>query len=178
MAILKVARLGHPVLRLKAEPVPATDVKSKALQGFIDDLLETMYEYDGAGLAAPQVHVSQRICVYVVGGEERRAAGKTGDEVVLVNPVVTALSDELVEDWEGCLSLPDLRGKVPRVTAVKVEALGRDGKPLSFVAKDFHARVVLHETDHLDGVVYVDRMRDLASLSFIEEFSRYAEVES
>lgn len=173
MAILKVARLGHPVLRRIAEPVSPEAIGSPQLQQLVDDMLETMAEYDGAGLAAPQVHVSRRIVIYGVEENPRYPDAERVPLTVLVNPIVTPVGSEQEEDWEGCLSLPDLRGMVPRYAAVQVEAWARDGQRLRFRAEGFHARVVQHECDHLDGTVYVDRMRSMASLTFLDEFQRY-----
>ena len=173
MAILKVARLGHPVLRQVAEPVPPEGIKAPALQRLIDDMIETMAEYDGAGLAAPQVHVSKQIVVFQVEGNPRYPDAETIPLTVLIDPKITALTQQTEEDWEGCLSLPDLRGKVPRHTQVRVEAYDRAGKKLNYVAREFHARVVQHECDHLIGKVFVDRMRSMESLSFVREFLRY-----
>jgi len=131
-----------------------------------------MHEYEGVGLAAPQVHVSSRVTVIEVP-----AAPEAGREAlaltVLVNPVVTLLSDERVLGWEGCLSLPDLRGFVPRAPRVHVEALDRQARPLIFEAQDFSARVIQHECDHLDGILYIDRMQDLRTLAFIAECERF-----
>jgi peptide deformylase len=173
MAIRKVARLGHPILRMLAEPVSLESIRAPQIQQLIDDLVETMLEYDGAGLAAPQVHVSQQIAVFQVEGNPRYPDAESIPLTVLINPRITPLTEEIVEDWEGCLSLPDLRGKVPRHTRVRVEAYDRAGTPLDYVAQDFHARVVQHECDHLRGTVYVDRMRSMSSLSFVREFIRY-----
>jgi peptide deformylase len=173
MAVLKVARIGHPVLRMVAEPVSPEAIAAPEIQRLIDDMLETMAEYDGAGLAAPQVHVSRRIVIYGVETNPRYPEAPAVPLTVLVNPRITPLSTEQVEDWEGCLSVPDLRGMVPRYTKVRVEALGRDGKTLRFTADDFHARVVQHECDHLDGKVYLDRMASMETLSFLPEFERY-----
>ena len=173
MAILKVARLGHPVLRRVAEPVSPEAIGSPEIQQLIDDMFETMAEYDGAGLAAPQVHVSRRVVIYGVDQNPRYPDAEAVPLTVLVNPRITALTDEVEEDWEGCLSLPGLRGLVPRVTRVRVEAYDRTGRPLRFDAEGFHARVVQHECDHLDAIVYVDRMPSMASLSFLDEFQRY-----
>lgn len=173
MAVLKVVRLGHPALRRVAEPVGKQALRTPEIQRLIDDLLETMDEYDGAGLAAPQVAVSRRIVVYGVEANPRYPEAEPVPRTVLVDPVVTPLTDEETEDWEGCLSVPDLRGLVPRRTRVRVEALGRDGRPLRFEATGFHARVVQHECDHLDGVVYLQRMRSMATLSFVRELARY-----
>jgi peptide deformylase len=173
MAILKVAQLGHPVLRTVAEPVSPEAIRSPEVQRLIDDMLETMAAYDGAGLAAPQVHVSKRVVIYGVEENPRYPDADQVPLTVLVNPIVTPLTTEEDEDWEGCLSVPGLRGLVPRVTHVRVEAYGRDGQRLRFGVAGFHARVVQHECDHLDATVYLDRMRSMQSLSFLDEFQRY-----
>jgi peptide deformylase len=173
MAVLKVARLGHPVLRRIAEPVSPEAIAAPEIQKLIDDMLETMEDHDGAGLAAPQVHVSRRVVVYGVEANPRYPDAEAVPTTVLVNPRITPDTTEEEEDWEGCLSVPDLRGMVPRFTRVRVEAYGRDGRPLRFTADGFHARVVQHECDHLDGKVYLDRMRSMESLSFLPEFQRY-----
>jgi len=173
MAILKVARLGHPVLRQIAEPVDPAAIASAGVQRFIDDMIETMDEYDGAGLAAPQVHVSRQIVVFGIAANPRYPDADAIPLTVLINPVLTPTTDEMVEDWEGCLSLPDLRGRVPRPTGIEVQAYDRRGEPLRFAARDFHARVIQHECDHLQGVVYTDRMRSLDTLCFLREFIRY-----
>jgi len=177
MAIRKVAHLGHPVLRRVSERVDPQTIGSRALQQLIDDLIDTMREYDGVGLAAPQIHESHRIVVYEIEDNPRYPDAPSTALTILVNPVVTPLSDEVHEDWEGCLSLPDLRGLVPRHAAVEVDALDRYGRPQRFTAKDFHARVIQHECDHLDAKVFIDRMRDFSSLAFLPEFLRYAGVE-
>ncbi len=173
MAILKVARLGHPVLRKRAEPVPVERIGTPEIQRFIDDMIETMREYDGAGLAAPQVHAPVRIAVMEVLGNPRYPDAPHVPLTVLVNPVVTPMTREMEDGWEGCLSVPDMRGQVPRFTAVRLEALDRTGQAIELVAKDFFARVIQHETDHLDGIVYVDRMRDLSTLTHIAEWNKY-----
>ena len=174
MAILKVARLGHPILRQVAEPVSPEAIRSPEIQGFIDDLIETMAEYDGAGLAAPQVHVSRQIVVFQVEGNPRYPDAPSIPLTVLINPRLTATTSEEAEDWEGCLSVPGLRGRVPRWSEIRVQAYDREGRSLDYLARDFHARVVQHECDHLLGKVYLDRMRSMASLSFLEEWGRYA----
>ncbi len=173
MAILKVARLGNPVLRKIAEPVSPEAIGAPSIQQLIDDLIETMAEYDGAGLAAPQVHVSKQIVVFEVEGNPRYPDAETVPLTVLINPKITPTTQRVEEDWEGCLSVPDLRGKVPRYTQVRIEAYDRHGKKLNYVAKDFHARVAQHECDHLVGKVFLDRMRSMESLSFVHEFMRY-----
>ncbi len=173
MAILKVARLGHPVLRQAAHPVPPAEIRSPYVQRLIDDMIETMREYDGAGLAAPQVHESLSIAVIEVQANPRYPEAPHIPLMVLVNPVVTPLTDEMDEDWEGCLSVPDMRGQVPRYTAVGLDCLDRDGQRLELTAKDFFARVIQHETDHLHGIVYLDRMRDLSTLTHIAEWQKH-----
>jgi peptide deformylase len=173
MAVLKVAHLGHPILRRIAEPIPPEGIGAPAVQQLIDDMLETMEDHDGAGLAAPQVHVSSRLVIYGVRSNPRYPDVDEIPLTVLINPVVTPLGEEQVEDFEGCLSVPDLRGQVPRWTRVRVEAYGRDGRRLRFTVEDWHARVVQHECDHLDGKVYLDRMRSMETLTFLPEFHRY-----
>ncbi len=169
MSILKVARMGHPVLRTRARTVDKTELKSPALQHFIDSMVDTMHEYSGVGLAAPQVHESVRVFVAMLDGDGRG----DGDAVVFVNPEITVKGDQTVEGWEGCLSIPDIRGRVPRAQHIVVTALDRHGKRFELELKDFSARVVQHETDHLDGVLFFDRMKAMDSLTYLEEFSRY-----
>jgi peptide deformylase len=173
VAILKVARLGHPVLRQRAEPVAARAIRSPEVQRLIDDMIETMCEYDGAGLAANQVHVPMRIAVLEVQANPRYPDAPHVPLTVLINPVVTPLTEEMEDGWEGCLSVPDMRGRVPRYTAVRLEYCDRHAERVELVAKDFFARVIQHETDHLDGVVYLDRMRDLSTLTHIAEWHKY-----
>ena len=173
MSILKVTRLGHPVLREVAKEISVKELKTPAVQKFIDDMVETMKEYDGVGLAADQVFTSKQVAVLEVADNPRYPNKAKVPLTVLVNPIITPLSDKMEEDWEGCLSIPDLRGRVPRYKSIHVQALGRDGKKLHFNAHDFHARVIQHEFDHLHGKVYLDRMRDFTTLTFLQEFARY-----
>jgi peptide deformylase len=133
-----------------------------------------MREYDGAGLAANQVHELVQVAVIEVGANPRYPDAPQIPLTVVVNPVVTPLTDELEEGWEGCLSVPDMRGRVPRYTAVRLECHDREGHRVEVVAEDFFARVIQHETDHLNGIVYLDRMRDLSSLAHLAEWQRYA----
>jgi len=169
MAILKVARMGHPVLREKTRAVDKHELRTPELQKLIDDMIETMEEYSGIGLAAPQVHESRRLFVAVLDPEGRGE----GEPIALINPEITSLTKDLIEGWEGCLSIPDIRGRVPRSPHIKVSALNREGKRIEIEARDFPARVIQHEADHLDGVLFFDRMRSFESLAFIEEYSRY-----
>jgi peptide deformylase len=173
MSILKVTRLGHPVLRRVTATVSLEELETPARQRFIDDMVETMKEYDGVGLAADQVFESLQIAVLEVAENQRYPNKPKVPLTVLVNPRITPTSEEMEDDWEGCLSIPDLRGLVPRYKSIRVQAYDRFGEPLDFVAHDFHARVIQHEFDHLNGKVYLDRMRDLTTLSFLQEFTRY-----
>jgi peptide deformylase len=169
MSILKVARMGHPVLRAKARTVDKAELKNPVFQHFLDSMVDTMYEYSGVGLAAPQVHESVRVFVAMLDADGRGE----GDAVVFVNPEITVKGDAIVEGWEGCLSIPEIRGRVPRAQHISVTALDRTGKRFELELKDFPARVVQHETDHLDGVLFFDRMRQMESLTYLEEYSRY-----
>lgn len=168
MAILKVAQMGHPVLRRVADPVDPAVIDTPGFQAFCDDLLETMEEYDGAGLAAPQVHMSLRVAVLVLD-EERGAE-------FFINPVVTPLTDELVRTYEGCLSVEGMRAAVDRPSKVRVEALDRDGSAKAYELEGFPAVVVQHEFDHLDGILYVDRC-DTSTLAFLPEYRRYGPLD-
>ena len=169
MSILKVARIGHPVIRAAAKPVPREAFEDPLFQKLVDDMRETMYEYEGVGLAAPQVHEGLRLAVIEVAGDDERSKAEV-PFMVLVNPVITPLAEEREVAWEGCLSVPDLRGAVPRLKRLRLDALDRHGKPYTLEAADFFARVIQHECDHLDGHLYLDRMEDLRSLSFIKEW--------
>ena len=173
MAILKVARLGHPVLRKVAEPVPRSEITRPETQRLIDDMIETMHEYIGVGLAGPQVHVSRQIAVLECESHPRYPDMASIPLMVIINPVLTPLSSATAPDWEGCLSIPDFRGVTPRYTEMRLEAYGRKGEKIDLVAKDFFARVLQHETDHLNGKVYMDRMGDLTTLAHLQEWSRY-----
>ena len=168
MSILKVCHLGHPVLRMESRRVSPDSLARASTQKLIDNMLETMVEYYGVGLAAPQVHESLAIAVIESNGPRG-----TIPLTVLVNPEVTVLDDELIDDWEGCLSIPDFRGRVPRWRKLRVDALDRKGKKIKITAEGFVARVIQHEFDHLMGKVYLDRMLDLKTLTHLPEFQRY-----
>jgi len=169
MSILKVAKMGHPVLREKARALDKSELKSPAVQHFIDSMIDTMHEYSGVGLAAPQVHEGIRVFVAMLDAD----GSAEGEAAVFINPEILVKGDQTVEGWEGCLSIPDIRGRVPRAQHVVVSALDRLGKRFERELKDFAARVVQHENDHLDGVLFFDRMKSLESLTFLDEFSRY-----
>src|SRR5207302_3497076 len=131
--------------------------------------LETMHEYHGVGLAAPQIHESLRIFVAALDADDEE--NEHPEPIAVINPEITIVDAEIVSDWEGCLSIPDIRGKVPRARAVKVRALDRRGDRLELRAHDFPARVIQHETDHLDGVLFFDRMASFGTLTFLDEYS-------
>ena len=167
MSILKVARMGHPVLRQTARSITPSDLKDPMMQRLINDMIDTMHEYHGVGLAAPQIHEDLRLFVALLDSDPDSEA------FVVVNPEIVPLSENKVEGWEGCLSIPDIRGMVPRYTDIVVRALDRTGKKVELTLKGFPARVAQHETDHLDGVLFFDRMTSMQSLSFLDEYSRY-----
>lgn len=173
MSILKISHLGHPVLRKKTKDLTLAELKSPLIQKLIDDMVETLHEFDGVGLAAPQVHESKSIVIMEYIEEPGRKSRGDMPLTVLVNPVVTPLSDDKQESWEGCLSIPDIRGKVPRHTKVQVKAWDRNGKEITLKATGFHAVIIQHETDHLKGILFIDRMEDMKSLTFLKELARY-----
>jgi len=171
MPMLPIVRLGHPALRTPAEPVTPARLVERAFQGLIDDMVETMRGAEGVGLAAPQVGFGLQLFVYEALDPDD--PGRGIPLRVVVNPMVEPQPGELVYDWEGCLSIPDLRGLVPRHPEVRVRGLDRAGAALDYVARGFEARIVQHEYDHLNGVIFLDRMRDLRSLAFYEEWERF-----
>lgn len=173
MSILKVARLGNPILRSGTEDLSPDQLASAVIQKLIDDMIETMKEYDGVGLAAVQVHEAKNIAVLEVADNPRYPHKPRVPLSVLINPAITPQSDEIEEDWEGCLSILELRGKVPRYKSIRVRARDRKGNQLDFIASGFHARIIQHEWDHLNGKVFLDRMRDLSTLSYLQELARY-----
>jgi peptide deformylase len=169
MSILKVARMGHPVLRQRGRLLEKSELLSPAVQKLIDDMIETMHEYNGVGLAAPQVHYSLRLFVALLEEEPDSST----DATVVVNPEIAPNTGAMDEGWEGCLSIPDIRGLVPRVTDVTVRAFDRHAREVELRLRDFPARVVQHEADHLDGVLFFDRMTSMQSLTYLEEYSRF-----
>ena len=161
--------MGHPVLRTRARQLDKGALRNPLTQKLIDDMIETMHEYHGVGLAAPQVHEDIRLFVGVLDDEP----GADSEAVALVNPEIAPESQETHDGWEGCLSIPDIRGLVPRFTAIVVKALDRDGRPVELRLKGFAARVAQHETDHLDGILFFDRMTSMQSLTYLDEYSRF-----
>jgi peptide deformylase len=176
MAVRPIVRLGHPALRTQAEPVALARLGSPEIQQLIDDLVETMRAAHGVGLAAPQLGIGSQLFVYECvprpEGEKPERAEAIPLQVV-VNPMITLEPGEPLFDWEGCLSIPDLRGLVPRSAAIRVRGLDRVGEPLDYTASGLAARIVQHEFDHLNGVVFLDRMRDFKTLTFGEEWERF-----
>jgi len=180
MTIRKIARMGHPVLGRKADPV--TDLADPELRRLVEDMVETMIDANGAGLAAPQVHESVRVVIFQApagrsdpGLSEAELYDRTAPLTVLVNPEITVLSGEREGGWEGCLSVPGLRGWVERPAHIRYKGVGLDGRPIERIARGFHARVVQHECDHLDGVLYPQRMSDMGKLIFESETRHWLE---
>ena len=161
--------MGHPVLRERARPLDKSEIKSASLQKLIDDMIDTMHEYHGVGLAAPQVHEGLRLFVALLDEDPDSKSEAT----VVINPEIAANGSATEEGWGGCLSIPDIRGMVPRYTDITVRALDRQGRAIELTLKNFPARVAQHETDHLDGVLFFDRMKTFQSLTFLEEYSRF-----
>jgi len=180
VAILKIAQLGEPILRRKADLIDPREIGSERIQTLIDDMIETMHDADGAGLAAPQVYESLQLCVIEVDKNPRYPQFEPIPLTVLINPVVTPLvggpgalsAEDSFQMYEGCLSVPGMRGQVTRPRKVRVQALDRAGNALDFVWESFRAVVVQHETDHLNGALYVDRA-DPKTLTFLREYERY-----
>lgn len=168
--LLDVVRLGHPVLRRAAEPVPEELFGGGRLHELGQDLVRTMIEEEGVGLAAPQVAEPLRLFAYWLPSTDDNSGI---DPTVIVNPELRVVDSELVDGWEGCLSIPGLRGLVPRHRRIKVKGRSLDGEAVSFTADGFHARVIQHEHDHLDGVVFLDRMTSTSSLAFEQEWERF-----
>jgi peptide deformylase len=170
MAILKIARMGHPVLVQSAQPIDDPSVPE--VRRLVADMAETMLDAEGIGLAAPQVHHSLRLILFVDAAE--RAEAKDRRPLVLINPEIEPLDDVLEAGWEGCLSIPGLRGIVPRYVRIGYRGLTPDGGTIEREAQGLHARVVQHEVDHLDGILYPMRMPDLRQLTFESELRHFA----
>jgi peptide deformylase len=169
MSILKVARMGHPVLRERAQPLDKAMLRNPLVQKLIDDMFDTMHEYNGVGLAAPQVHEGLRIFVGLLDDSPKDDV----EPIALINPEISPIGDAKADGREGCLSIPEIYGLVPRYTSISVKALDRTGKAIELQLKDFPARVAQHELDHLDGILFLDRMTSMQSLSYSSEYSRY-----
>jgi peptide deformylase len=174
MAILKIARMGHPILTRRADPI--ADPGAAETRRLIADMVETMLDAGGAGLAAPQVHAPLRAFVFRVTQER---AGEDGPVpiTVVINPELELLSEDRELRWEGCLSIPGLRGAVPRAPRIRYAGVDCDGRKVEATAQGFHAGVVQHEYDHLDGILYPMRMRDFSRFGFTEELTRAQAME-
>ena len=172
MAILKIARMGHPILRQKAEEV--ADPTAPEIRQLVEDMIETMDDAPGTGLAAPQVHIPLRVVVFRVGAH--RATGAPDDQpeklTVLINPVLEPQGEEQAVDWEGCLSVPGMMGVVPRFTRLRYRGVNHEGEKIDRIVSGFHARVVQHECDHLDGILYPQRIQDMRLFGFTDEMKK------
>ena len=173
MTLLKIAQIGHPVLRQRARELTLDELLSPATQTFIDDLVETMHDASGAGLAAIQVYNPIRICAIEVANNPRYPYKPNIPLTILVNPVIEPLTTETFENYEGCLSVPNLRGVVDRFTEVRVTGWDREGNPVDRHIKGLTAGTFQHEGDHLDGVLFVDRVKDPRTLCTWAEFDRF-----
>lgn len=172
MATLTIVRLGHPSLRTPAQAVSKQDIGTPQLERLIDDLVETMHGASSVGLSAPQIGIGQQIFVYEIP-DHPEVPGDAVPLKVILNPMLVAQPGRLVYDWEGCTSVPDLRGLVPRHPAVRIRGLDRHGDAVDYVASGLEGRIIQHEYDHLNGMVFLDRMRDLRSLAFSAEWQEY-----
>ena len=168
MAIQSILRMGDPRLLEVAKPVDPQFISSRQIQTLIDDLLETMYAVNGAGLAAPQIGVNQQVVVFGFDNNPRYPDADQVPETILINPIITPLSDVCIEDWEGCLSVPGLRAKVPRYTKIRYQGFDRHGQAIDRTVDDFHARVVQHECDHLIGKLFPMRVKDFTNFGFTD----------
>ena len=168
MAIQSILRMGDPRLLELAKPVDPQFISSRQIQTLIDDLLETMYAVNGAGLAAPQIGVNQQVVVFGFDKNPRYPDAEQVPETILINPIITPLSDISAEDWEGCLSVPGLRAKVPRYTQIRYQGFDRHGHAIDRTVEDFHARVVQHECDHLIGKLFPMRVTDFTNFGFTD----------
>lgn len=167
MAILKVARLGHPVLRQRASDVEVADIKAGKFNDLIQDMIETMHEYEGVGLAGPQVHLPLRIFVFEVQEKvAKRRGGKALPAGVFFNATYEGVGEERITDWEGCLSVPFLGGEVARYKTLRIRGVDHTGDLVEAEVSTFTARIFQHEIDHTDGHVYLDRMPDLTTLGY------------
>ncbi|MBT6304691.1 MAG: peptide deformylase [Rhodospirillaceae bacterium] len=178
MGIRPIIKMGNPILRMNAEVVRPEDVHS--LTSIIPDMITTMREAKGVGLAAPQIGISLRVIIFEIPSS--RATSVKGDQPcgiqVLINPKIDPLTSEKELGWEGCLSIPELRGEVPRYKRINYTGLDAEGRPVKSYATGFHARVVQHEVDHLNGILYPERMIDLARLGYIDEFAGAQETQT
>lgn len=168
MTIHKILKMGDPRLLELAHPIKHEQISSREIQILIDDLLETMYAVNGAGLAAPQIGVDKQLVVFGFKQNPRYPDAEGVPETILINPMISLLSDEQEEDWEGCLSVPGIRAKVPRYNKIRYQGLDREGHSIDRTVEGFHARVVQHECDHLIGKLFPMRVKDFSHFGFTE----------
>lgn len=175
MAILKVSMLGNPVLRRVADPIPRETIGTPQIQRLIDDMFDTMVEYGGVGLAAPQVHQSIRLLVTedIPNPEDEGGDSFLARRSVVVNPEITLLTEDQIAYFEGCLSIPHFRGRVPRIKRIRLRGLDREGQRIDREVEGFPAVVYQHEVDHLNGIVFLDRMPNLTTLTYQREYDRF-----
>jgi len=173
MSLRKIAQIGHPVLRQQARELSSEELATPTMQTFIDDLIETMRDANGAGLAANQIYEPIQICAIEVRDNPRYPYKPNIPLTILVNPVLTPVDDETFDNYEGCLSVPNLRGQVRRHVNLHVHAMDREGAPIDEVVHGLKAATYQHEVDHLNGKLFVDRITDTSSLSTIKEFERH-----
>lgn len=183
MSILKVARMGHPVLKQKAKVIPKSWFKTPELLRLIQDMHDTMDEYGGIGLAAPQVHESWQLAIIRFGGSHEKglkyltSKAPSRGSTIFINPKIKILNPKKQIFWEGCLSIPELRGQVARPCQIQVDFFNEKGNPQRLQASGFVATVIQHELDHLKGILYPQRMKDLSTLSFTDEWERFKNQE-
>jgi len=173
MAILPIATVGHPELKIVAKEVTREELASAEVQQFIDDLVETMRHANGAGLAATQVLRHQRICAVEVNNNPRYPYKPQVPLTILINPVITPLDDDMFENNEGCLSVPGFRGNVWRYTSIRVEAFDRNGNKIDEIIRGMTACTYQHEVDHLDGLLFMDKVKDTSTFATWDSFDKY-----
>ncbi|MGK0365510.1 MAG: peptide deformylase [Saprospiraceae bacterium] len=173
MSVLKVTKMGNPVLRKICKPVQKSKIRNKKFQKLIDNMVATMRKEDGAGIAAPQVDVKKRIFVMEMQENPRYPSKNSFSLLVAINPKLRSIGKKKVDSWEGCLSIPAIRGCLKRYATVELKALDRNGKPYTKKLKGFAAVVAQHELDHLDGTLFIDRMKSMETLSFQKEYEAY-----
>ncbi|MBB5192326.1 peptide deformylase [Silvimonas terrae] len=166
MTVRTVLKMGTPSLQEKSAPLTAFDTPE--LKALIEDLFDTMHAYNGVGIAAPQIGVNLQVVIFGFESSPRYPDASPVPQTILINPVITPLTDEEEAGWEGCLSVPGLRGEVPRYTKIRYQGFDQHGQPIDRVAEGFHARVVQHECDHLWGILYPQRIRDMTRFGFLE----------
>ena len=173
MATIPVVKMGNPLLRKKSIEVSLEEIQSNEFQTFLDDLIETMRSKNGAGIAAPQVGSLKRIFAIEMENNPRYPEKESFPIEIVINPTIIPIEEEMQDSWEGCLSIPGIRGKLKRYSKIKMNGLDRNGKPFEKEFSGFAAIVCQHELDHLDGILFIDRMSSMETLSFLEEYEAH-----